>query len=248
MRKKIFITDYDGTLFQYGTVSQRDIETIRKFRKEGGLFGIATGRMIASIKHEVERYNIPVDFVIGVNGAITVNQRFEEISCVNIENQVGLQVKDMLKNGKAQRYSITDGYNVFSRGDTSGEFNNFAVEKDIILNNNIKGLFARVDSRETAIALSDKINVHYGMHVRALPNYNYIDIASCHTDKAIAIDKYLRAFDNPLVATSGDAHNDLMMLKQYNGYAMRHGDEDIISQIDYHVDTVSEAILDFMSF
>ena len=49
------------------------------------------------------------------------------------------------------------------------------------------------------------------------------------------------------VATAGDAHNDLKMLKNYKGYAMRHGDPVIVKQISRKVDTVAEAIEAFLN-
>ncbi len=244
--KKVFATDFDGTLFQYGTVSQQDIDTIRKFRKSGGLFGIATGRMIGSIRREIEKYDIPVDFVIGVNGAVTVDSRFKELDSISIDNKIGLEVKEMLKEGNCIRYSISDGYNVFNVGELPEALQSIIVSRQEILDNNIKGLFGNTETIESARSLCAKINNKYGDYVKALPNYNYIDIASNKTDKAIALENYLKAFKDVTVATAGDAHNDLMMMKKYIGYVMKHGDETIISQIDNQVNTVTEALNDFM--
>lgn len=246
MRKKIFATDYDGTLFQYGTVSEKDIESIKKFRASGGLFGIATGRMIASVKREVDQYNIPVDFIIGMNGAVTVDENYRELNSFNIENEIGLKVKKMLIDGGSARSSISDGYNVYSVGEYSEDLSSLSVEREVILSNNIKGLYGRVATRKLALELTGAINSLYGDHVTALPNYNYIDIASSETDKAVALEKFVERFNDPIVGTAGDAHNDLMMLKKFHGYAMRHGDVDIISQVENKVDTLREALNEFM--
>jgi 5-amino-6-(5-phospho-D-ribitylamino)uracil phosphatase len=246
MRRKIFATDYDGTLFQYGTVSQKDIESIKRFRQSGGLFGIATGRMIASVKREIEIFDIPVDFIIGCNGAVTTDRFYNELHSFNIDNEIGLRVKSMLIDGGSERTSISDGYNVYSVGAISSDLERFFVARDVILANNIKGLYGRVATRDRAIELTNVINETYGDHVLALPNYNYIDIASSATDKAIALSKFIAPFDNPIVGTAGDAHNDLLMLKTFHGYVMSHGDPEVVSQIDNKVATLREALDAFM--
>ena len=102
-------------------------------------------------------------------------------------------------------------------------------------------------SIESARMACDLINKAYGEHVCALPNYSYIDVASNATNKHKAIQMYLKDHGAVDVATAGDAHNDLEMLKNYRGYAMRHGDEDIIHQIEMHVSTVAEALEDFIN-
>ena len=45
--KLIFVTDMDGTLLTKNKgVSKRNLEIIRRFQSQGGLFGLATGRQV----------------------------------------------------------------------------------------------------------------------------------------------------------------------------------------------------------
>lgn len=244
--RKVFATDYDGTLFQYETVSKKDLQTIQKFRAEGGLFGIATGRMIASIKAEIIKYDIPVDFVIGINGGVTLNSDYEEIHSLTINKETAIAIKDYLIEKSATHASISDGYHVYSEGHVSEYLEKYNISYDEIIDNDIKGLYSKFNTVDESRFVCDHINETYGDEVKALPNYEYIDIASSKTDKAIALEKYLERFKKVDVATAGDAHNDLMMLKKYKGYAMKHGDADIVNQIDRKVRTVHEALEDFM--
>ncbi len=244
--KKLFATDYDGTLFQYGEVSQRDLDTIRKFRKQGNLFGIATGRMINSIKEEIFKYNIPVDFVIGINGGVIVDHNFKTLHSLSIENDIGLKVQKHLKESGAVHYSITDGYNLCNQGEKSINLKPFDRPCQEIVNNDIRGLYARMPSIDMAREVCLEINDHYGDHVKALPNYNYVDIASSRTDKYVALSHFVKDLNIDLIGTSGDAHNDYLMLKNYHGYAMHHGDETIVSKISRRAHTVSEALENFM--
>ena len=44
MNMKIFATDYDGTLRMVDGISEDNIKAIEKFRSQGNLFGVVTGR------------------------------------------------------------------------------------------------------------------------------------------------------------------------------------------------------------
>lgn len=244
--KKIFVSDFDGTLFQNGEVSQEDLEAIHDFRKQGGLFGIATGRMIGSIRNALEMFDVPVDFVVGMNGGVTVDKHYNEIVNFPIGNDIGKEVANLLRDNGAIHYSLSDGHNLCNQGNKSKNLRKYDRPCEEIFSNEVTGLHASMSTIEAARNACNLINEAYGEYVLALPNYAYIDVASNKVNKHIAIEMYLENHGAVEVATAGDAHNDLEMLKNYRGYAMRHGDEDIIHQIELHVDTVSEALEDFL--
>ncbi|MFI5265561.1 MAG: HAD family hydrolase, partial [Candidatus Levyibacteriota bacterium] len=56
---KLIIADFDGTLAgRDGIISKTVEEAIRKWRKAGGDFSIATGRQYAMIQDEVDKLGI----------------------------------------------------------------------------------------------------------------------------------------------------------------------------------------------
>ena len=69
----IFASDYDGTLYKDHIIRESDLIAIQEFRKLGHKFGIVTGRCIDSIRHEIDKYKIPVDFLIGINGGVVLH-------------------------------------------------------------------------------------------------------------------------------------------------------------------------------
>ncbi len=77
MRKKIFITDLDGTLFKDDkSVSQTDIKTLKQLRAKGVYIAIATGRSSYSFERALRSIGmlkgenaLPVDYVIFSTGA-----------------------------------------------------------------------------------------------------------------------------------------------------------------------------------
>ena len=50
MKYKIFISDFDGTLVRDdGTVSEKNKAAICRYREQGGVFAVCTGRMTPAI-------------------------------------------------------------------------------------------------------------------------------------------------------------------------------------------------------
>lgn len=69
MSMKLAFSDFDGTLCIDEQVAASDIAAIRAWQAAGNKFGIATGRGYRLIAPELERYHIPVDFLVCANGA-----------------------------------------------------------------------------------------------------------------------------------------------------------------------------------
>lgn len=63
----ILASDFDGTIFIDGKISQKDIQAIRDFQQAGNLFAIVTGRSFASLSPLIEG-RIKPDAIICNNG------------------------------------------------------------------------------------------------------------------------------------------------------------------------------------
>lgn len=66
---KLFVTDFDRTLFVDRKISSEDINSIKDWQSKGNLFVVATGRDINSINEKIGVYNIKPDYLICNNGA-----------------------------------------------------------------------------------------------------------------------------------------------------------------------------------
>lgn len=76
----LLLTDMDGTLLSpEGDISQQNRDAIARFVAQGGLFGIATGRMPSSIVNRV--CGLPINIpIIVCNGAGIYDMQTEELS------------------------------------------------------------------------------------------------------------------------------------------------------------------------
>ncbi len=75
----IVASDYDGTMYHQGELIGDLIPAIEMWRAAGNVFGIATGRDYPMIRREVERWQIPLDFIVCLNGAFAVDASGREL-------------------------------------------------------------------------------------------------------------------------------------------------------------------------
>ncbi|MHB8964058.1 MAG: HAD family hydrolase, partial [Saccharofermentanales bacterium] len=65
----LICSDFDGTLSHWETISQPNIDAIRYFQSEGGLFTVVSGRQPSFI-HQFSHMVVPNTYVCGFNGTI----------------------------------------------------------------------------------------------------------------------------------------------------------------------------------
>lgn len=247
---KVFASDYDGTLYKNKEITDYDLEMIHKFREEGNLFGIATGRPINSIRFEMEKYNIPYDFLVGINGGVVLSAEHEELYASSFNKDVLPELMQTLDDEKVLYYSINDGYGV-SRVFVEQSFPNYEMnidlsELDIMLNNGVKSLYVSHVSEEHALDLANVINEMYTKNgIHSFQNFESVDIGATNVSKSTGILTVLDHYKlngTTKIFTAGDANNDAPMIRDFYGFAMDTG-VDLIKETSKEVVTsVGEAL------
>lgn len=69
MKRALFASDYDGTLCRGGRIDEDTIAAAARFRAQGGLFGVCSGRDPGTLKAELAQFGLVCDFLIMMNGA-----------------------------------------------------------------------------------------------------------------------------------------------------------------------------------
>ena len=90
--KKILFSDYDNTLYKNDESIKNNVKYINKFVKVGNMFSIASGRSYIDIKDELNRYNIPFNYLILNHGATILDNNLNIIKYYIINKDV---VKDI---------------------------------------------------------------------------------------------------------------------------------------------------------
>lgn len=77
----IVFSDFDNTLYLHSDEHEflYNLEAIKKFRKRGNLFCLATGRNQASLGRAWADYSNYLDYIIFDNGAVCVNRQGETV-------------------------------------------------------------------------------------------------------------------------------------------------------------------------
>ncbi len=70
MKYRLFVSDFDGTLVRSdGSISQKNIAAIAKYRAAGGVFAVCTGRMLVSILPRLKELGLEEGYVVAFQGA-----------------------------------------------------------------------------------------------------------------------------------------------------------------------------------
>lgn len=234
---KLLASDYDGTIRIGKFISYRNIKAIKKWRKQGNVFGVVTGRTIGSIRKELQKYHIEVDFLIGNNGSIVLDKKGEIISHTYAPIQTCIDLIEDVGNKEVNGCIVSDGINiapVFSKRGYAlylfGKKSTLLTYEDVKQNQNIcQVVISAVGGEPENRAVAEYINATYGKDVCAYSNRSCVDIVEKSVNKAtgvIGIQKHLK-MDAKNVYTIGDSFNDVPMLETFQSATLFHANKEI---------------------
>ena len=240
MKYKMIVSDFDGTLYTDDfKVSDVTIAAVRDYKKAGGLFFIATGRLYDSIKVHSKLFDLVDEVIVYQGGAIIDLKSDEIIMEYNINTNVSAKIYNYINdnypdacipilfhNDKCivveENYHITNFCNVVKvepvyTGKKLGEF----VVDNNIKPNKILALVEKDRSEEIAkdiiAKFGDVVNINRSASI-------LIEIVDKSASKGDAV-KWLTEKYNikrEEVICFGDAENDISMLK-YAGLGVAVG-------------------------
>lgn len=247
---KVFASDYDGTLFKNREITDYDLKMIEEFRNKGNKFGIATGRTIDSISFELEKHDIPYDFIVGINGGVVLSDKREELFLSNFNKSVLPEIMETLREDQVLYYGVNDGYGLsrvhVKQKEVDYQFNIGLEDINLLIQNGVKGLYVRHESPDHANNLAEKINKLYAKDgIASFPNNQSVDIGTKGVTKSSGITLILEHFNlnnDTKVFTVGDAENDAPMIKDFYGFAMDNGVDEIKETSKEIVSSVGDAL------
>lgn len=228
---KIIASDYDGTLRRGNEIDMKDRAAIKKWREAGNLFGVVTGRgadFLLTASHDELEY----DYLIVYNGAeiynkdnkllkrfLGITEELFEISSVIMHGEGGWA--DIIVTGTRFHFTYGD-----IPDNKNGDWYKAEKLKEIKEFLQIYSLFG--DDR-TAHMVADELNKRYGGSVSALVNGSWLNVAPPGVTKSTGISAYSEymGVDRCDIYTIGDSYNDLDMIKNFNGYSVENGVNDV---------------------
>ena len=250
MKRALFASDYDGTLCRGGRIDEDTLAAAARFRAQGGLFGVCSGRDPGTLKAELAQFGLACDFLIMMNGA-----RIEaDGSCLREITLQGYDCVLPLLRERTQFFAIIgNGMAYLSECDPKSEMpqgdQRFVQEirrtyrlmpqpDDLPVAYQIS---CRTEHDSAAVALADELHTH---GLCAYPNCEYVDIVPAGVGKAEAVDAVREHYRLPVHAvwTAGDGRNDMEMLSRFSGFAMMQAEDCVKQAAGRTADSVGRAL------
>lgn len=206
--KKILASDYDGTLYINENDIKRNINNIKKFRKNNNIFVIATGRSFYDLSIKIIEQNLKYDYLAINHGATILGENNQIIANYSINEKI--------KETLIKELDLSNNANMFACKMLNGRVN---INEKEINKINIK-----YDTLEKAKEMNDHLNKRYSDDIISylLTTDTSIEIISSNVNKAKAVRKIaeLEKVEDENIYTIGDSYNDIEMIKEFNGNCM----------------------------
>ena len=225
---KIAITDYDGTLrdLKSGVVTQSNVEAIQRWRKAGNKFGIATGRNIRMLDFELKNYDITLDFVVCVNGAVVLDKERNILHSVRIPPSI---VKEFSKlplvtntDNQIIVFCERELFAIRPYSEIPTELVPKISFEELLQRDDVVQIGIKFKTAEEALKMKEDLPKIFPI-LGGNPNRNYLDINMSGVNKKYGIAQLLKVMnwqDCPLFVI-GDDSNDLPMIEEYKGYTVK---------------------------
>ncbi|MDD2592188.1 MAG: HAD-IIB family hydrolase [Erysipelotrichaceae bacterium] len=232
---KILATDYDNTL-KRKKVTKKDLESIARFRQEGNLFGIVTGRSIDMIKTSLRYFDVEYDFIVGINGGIILNDKNEILAHYLIDHDTALNIIDDLLGFDNDFCGFCDGIRYTRLAFKKKPYNYFRAlifglkatkKKKILRNEKIASFFILNDDHRKVKEIYRHFCDKYDNISVFLNGKDIVDISAKNVSKSNAVAFLADHFAADHVYTIGDSMNDHDMIIKFNGFAVSTAEEEI---------------------
>lgn len=220
---RLIASDYDGTIRYEETVTERDLDAIRRWRDAGNLFVIDTGRSMESMHAEAVKNHLEADYFITNNGGMVYDRELNELFSCRIDNIMSLDIMYFAHEiGSVVSYVVNDGFYrhriIVDPELTERRYP--SLEPDMDEEELMKlGKYAQfvisMDTEEHASDLAERINAHFSDTVAAYANRFVTDIVPAGISKASGLEYLcnMTGIDSEHVFTIGDADNDIPLIE-----------------------------------
>ncbi|MBR3560857.1 MAG: HAD family phosphatase [Oscillospiraceae bacterium] len=253
MKKKVFASDFDGTLYFYKAdvkLPPESVEKIKAYQAAGHLFGLCTGRQMGGLTPFIGGVIEP-DFYITSSGANIVDRNFQPIFKRGVDRAAADALIRRYKGDHRMTLDVEGEICVFAEMNYPGRYHIITGVDDAP-----EGLIHQVsihnETLEEAAAVSAWVNEHYGDYVTAFQNVVEVDIAPRDCSKGAGVDclrAYMRdRWGDVTLYGIGDSINDLPLLDAADvSYTFPYAPEEAQKRATKVVETIVDALNDSMS-
>ena len=206
---KILASDFDLTLYVDDLeIVKKNVEAIRRFMKQGNLFGIVTGRNYSDIKVLLNQFNIPYHYLICQDGAKIFDSMDYCFSTVLLSREDIVRIVPILEENHFDYY-LDDGYNATGNMDDCVK---------------VVGIIG--ERRKEAEKVVNQLSME-GFYTYL--STEHINIMDHSVNKKDALEKILVHADcyKEALYVIGDSVNDFEMLSSFQGAIMKNHSKEL---------------------
>lgn len=251
--KKVFASDFDGTLYFYQAevkLPPESVHMIRKYQEAGNLFGLCTGRQMGGLTPFITGHVVP-DFYITSSGANILDRDLNPILRCGVDRQAADAI---VREVNPENYKITLDIEgcicVFAEMDYPGEYK-VITSVDTAPKGLIHQVSIHTEGPAQSAELTSHINRLYGEYVDAFQNVAEVDIApkGCSKGKGVGIlrNHLCQSFGECRLYGIGDSMNDLPLIEAADiSYTFPYAPEEVRKRATKVVKNICEALEDSM--
>lgn len=248
---KIAASDFDGTLYRNGDVTKEEIEAIKKWRENGNLFGVITGRNYASLREDLDLFDVEYDFIISTNGALIRDGQGNVLRSFEVDAEIAKGLLDIgiKHNAIWSELMYLDSFHrrVIEHRTADAEMK---INRDILNEtasfHQMSFTFPDIDD---ALNLTEYINETYKGKLSAYSliygDTANIDIVQYGVSKASALYTLgeMKNVCKEDIITFGDNFNDIPMIREFDGYIMASAIEEVRKLANRTCETLCDVLL-----
>ncbi len=237
---KLFVTDYDNTLYLNDFDIKKNIKSLKALQKRDFIILISTGRSYPSIKNQIDNYKIPYDYISCADGSIIYDNKGNIIDMFIMDNDIIDAIQNFYKNLPFEeiQFSYKEGYsNILI------DINNLLGINICLSNDNYNKTL-----KEQFLKLK-KIYPNYNYLVYTHTHFSYLCVKPINVSKSYStaiLSKKLN-IDKKDIYIIGDSSNDLEMIRDYNGVGMINSCQEILKIVHKTYSCVSDYIKDILN-
>ena len=238
---KIIASDYDGTLSFQGKISDEDKNAIELFRKNGGKFGIVTGRDLEQalwVVRDLKNRNLEIDYVACCTGAVILNSDGKIISMR--KQKMASFFEDIIKYAKTLKLGSFCVSNELVRCYVDANSN---IEHNLGAISEFTQANAWFYSEEDAEKFVQYLREFQSDNLIGFRNGGSVDMPPVGVSKPIGILEYAKLFDEEAeIYTVGDNINDIPMLEAYESFAVSNARDEVKKIAKHQCNRIADMI------
>ena len=236
---KLFITDYDDTLYQNDDDIKDNITMIKRLQQHDFLIIISTGRSYPSIKNQINLFKIPYDILCCADGSIIYDKEGNVIKMFPMSLEIVKPLEKFYQNLKFEeiQFSYQEGYSNQLR-----ERNNLLGINICLANEN----YYQKDVINFLKLKNKYPNYNYLNYTH--PHYSYLCVKPINVSKSFSIEylKNLYKVNDNDIYVIGDSSNDYEMIRDFHGVCMSNSCDNVLSVAKKKYSSVKEYIKDIL--